>query len=233
MIRSAVCDRLAAIPNSGSSCYDDGYKHLLNVEKTPRVDPATLGTSVQLLWEALSLSEAVNGYPPWLILHGVFDYVVLPWMMPFAAGFIVWVSLIRTHLAGERRALIRRYATFLMMSCVAVPLMLLAPVKALDKIFERVEQNFPVSESRLTGPGYRGLILGGKELDEASAIHALRELAYNGGRTTRLIEFALYGVLVALCLRMTFLLTRVMGRTSLEIIVPLLGIFVIVMSQVL
>ena len=232
-IRSAICDRLAAIPNSRTSCFDDGYKHLLSVEENPTVDPATLGTAVQLLWEALSLSEAVQGYTPWLTLPVIFDYVVLPWVIPFAAAFIVWLGLIRKFETKERKYRIKRYATYLMMSCVAVPLLLLAPVQALGKVFERAEQNFPQSASRLTGPGYKRLKVGGEFLDEAPAITALQGLVRSGHKIIRLIAYLLYTILLILCVRMTLLLTAVMGQSSWKRVAPALCMFVFIMGRLL
>jgi hypothetical protein len=232
-IRNAVCDRLASIPHSHSACFENGYVHLLQVEKAPTVDAETLATSIQLLWEALALSQAVTGYAPWAILPKIFDYVVLPLVIPAAAGVIVWFALLRKHEPMDYRERIRRYATYLMMSSVAVPLLLLAPVQALDKTFERAERNFRVSDTRLTGTGYNFIELEGKYRDEASAIAVLRDLVYRGGRTTTLVEYGLYALLALLSLRMVVLLRRVIGKTSVKVVAPMVGIFAALMALVL
>lgn len=232
-IRNAVCDRLASVPHSHSSCFDDGYVHLLQVEKVPTVDAETLGTSIQLLWEALALSQAVTGYASWAILPKIFDYVVLPLVIPAAAGVIIWFALLRKDEPVDRRVRIRRYTIYLMMSCVAVPLLLLAPVQALDRTFERTERNFPVSDTRLTGTGYSFIELEGKYRDEASAIAILRDLVYRGGRATTLVEYGLYAVLALLSLRMVVLLRRVIGQTSVKVVAPMVGIFAAIMALVL
>jgi hypothetical protein len=227
-IRNAVCDRLASVPHSHSACFDNGYVHLLQVEKVPTVE-----TSIQLLWEALALSQAVTGYAPWASLPKSFGYVVLPLVIPATAGVIVWFALLGKDEPADYRERIRRYTIYLMMSCVAVPLLLLAPVQALDKTFDRAERNFPVSDTRLTGTGYNFIELEGKYWDEASAIAVLRDLVDRGGRGTTLVEYGLYAVLALLSLRMVVLLRRVMGERSVKVVAPMGGIFAAIMALVL